>query len=87
MTISLTPTLARRLFITKQRLAGDKPQSILDVVRDIGCLQIDPINAVARSHQIVLFSRLGNYDLGELDRLMWHERSYLSIGRTALRLC
>ncbi|MEK7441219.1 MAG: crosslink repair DNA glycosylase YcaQ family protein [Chloroflexota bacterium] len=74
MTISLTPTLARRLFITKQRLAGDKPQSILDVVRDIGCLQIDPINAVARSHQIVLFSRLGNYDLGELDRLMWHER-------------
>lgn len=74
MTILLTPTLARRLFITKQRLAGDRPQSILDVVRDIGCLQIDPINAVARSHQLVLFSRLGNYDLSELDKLIWQER-------------
>lgn len=67
-------SLARRLFITKQRLAGDKPQSILDVVRDIGCLQIDPISAVARSHQLVLFSRLGNYDLSELDKLLWDER-------------
>ena len=48
MTISLTPTRPPSVH-QQQRLAGDKPQSIFDVVRDIGCLQIDPINAVARS--------------------------------------
>lgn len=72
--LTLSPTLARRLFITKQRLAGEKAKSIMDVVRDINCVQIDPISAVARSHQLVLFSRLGNYDLDELDKLLWDER-------------
>lgn len=72
--LTLSPQLARRLFITKQRLAGAQATSIVEVVRDINCLQIDPISAVARSHQLVLFSRLGNYDLDELDKLMWDER-------------
>jgi len=72
--LTLSPQLTRRLFITKQRLAGEKATSIMDVVRDINCVQIDPISAVARSHQLVLFSRLGNYDLDGLDTLLWDER-------------
>lgn len=47
---------------------------ILEVVRDLGCLQLDPISAVAPSHQTVLWSRLGNYDLSELDKLLWQEK-------------
>ena len=74
----LSPTLARRFAITRQRLAGPRPAAtaagILDVVRDLGCLQLDPISAVARSHQIVLFSRIGHYDRADLDRLLWRER-------------
>lgn len=69
----------RRLAVSKQHLASPQPQStpegMLQLVRDLGCLQLDPISVVARSHQIVLWSRLGPYDLANLDTLLWQERS------------
>jgi uncharacterized protein YcaQ len=75
---TLTPEIVRRLAIYKQRLVGQRPAAthsgILDLVRDLGCLQLDPISAVARSHTLVLWSRVGNYDLGELNRLLWEDR-------------
>ncbi len=77
----VTTTLqnARRLAVAKQHLAGkrpDKPDSddILEVTRSLGCLQLDPISAVAPSHLIVLWSRLGIFDPSELDRLLWSEK-------------
>ena len=75
---TLTPTLARRLAVTRQRLAGPRPPAdadgVMAVVRDLGCLQLDPINVVARSHLLVLFSRLGPFDPAHLDRQLWTER-------------
>ncbi|MBI1741565.1 YcaQ family DNA glycosylase [Candidatus Acetothermia bacterium] len=75
-TISLT--LARRLFIMRQRLAGPRPaansEGIMHVVRDLGCLQLDPTSIVARNHLLVLWSRLGPYDPTHLDKLLWEER-------------
>ena len=78
---NVTTTLqnARRLAVAKQHLAGkrpDKPDSddILEVTRSLGCLQLDPISAVAPSHLIVLWSRLGIFDPSELDRLLWSEK-------------
>jgi uncharacterized protein len=47
---------------------------VLELVRDIGCLQLDPLNVVARTHRLVLRSRLGNYDPGVLDSLLWGRR-------------
>lgn len=74
----ITLTHARRLVLYKQRLAGPRPTAdragLLDVVRSIGCLQLDPISAVARNHLLVLWSRLGQYDKAELDALLWEER-------------
>ncbi|HTP09526.1 MAG TPA: crosslink repair DNA glycosylase YcaQ family protein [Anaerolineae bacterium] len=76
-TISLQT--ARRLFIQRQHLNELNPANdaagILDVVRDLGCLQLDPISAVARSHQLVVRSRVGHYDLAALDQLLWTDRS------------
>src|SRR5262245_8688755 len=76
---TISPTTARRLAIARQRLSGPlpaaNPASMLDVVRDIGCLQLDPTSAVARSHMLVLFSRLGAYDCIDLDQLLWEDRS------------
>jgi uncharacterized protein len=78
-TRTISTTLARRLAVTRQRLAGPGnaagPAGILDVVRDLGCLQIDPISAVARSHLLVIWSRLGVYDPADLDTLLWQDRS------------
>ncbi len=75
---TLTLAQARRLAITRQRLAGPRApanaRGIMDVMRDLGCVQLDPISAVARSHSLVLWSRLGAYDTAHLDALLWRER-------------
>jgi uncharacterized protein len=75
---TISAATARRLAITRQRLAGprSKPnvEGILDVVRDLGCLQLDPTNAVAPSHQLVVFGRVGPYQRKHLDTLLWEER-------------
>lgn len=47
---------------------------VLQTVRRLGFLQIDPISTVAPPQRLVLWSRLGPYDPGELDRLLWKER-------------
>jgi uncharacterized protein len=74
----ISPTVARRMAIVAQGLAGPRPcadtEGIMDVIGRLGCLQLDPINIVARSHLLVLWSRLGPYDQGLLDTLLWQER-------------
>ncbi|HYS02724.1 MAG TPA: crosslink repair DNA glycosylase YcaQ family protein [Candidatus Eisenbacteria bacterium] len=73
---TISVSQARQLAITRQGLAGNhRPNGILDLVRRIGCLQLDPINVVARSHLLVLWSRLGTFDRAELDRLLWKDRA------------
>lgn len=75
---TISPTLARRLAVMCQRLAGPCPPAdsngIMDVMRDIGYVQIDPMRVVAPSHLLVLWSRLGQYDPAHLERLLWKER-------------
>jgi len=63
---------ARRLAIAAQRIVGAPPatrKGILEVVRDIGYLQLDPTNVVARNPQLVLWTRLGRYDPALLEGL------------------
>ncbi len=79
MTIrTLSRQTARRLAIARQRLAGEAPPAtpdgIMEVVRDLGCVQLDPISAVARSPLIVLWSRLGVYKTADLDQLIYQDR-------------
>jgi uncharacterized protein YcaQ len=75
---TLDPALARRLAVSRQRLTGPTapadPEAIMSVVTDLGGLQIDPISVVARSHLLVLWSRLGGYDPADLEALLWRER-------------
>jgi uncharacterized protein YcaQ len=64
---------ARRIAIRAQFLDGSGT-GVLDTVRRLGFLQIDPISTVAPPQQLVLWSRLGPYDTEELDRLLWDEK-------------
>jgi uncharacterized protein len=69
----------KRLAIAKQQLTGSLPSNpsrdhIYRIVQELAYLQIDPISAVAPSHRLVLWSRLGKYKLDDLDYLLWKER-------------
>src|SRR5204862_3329270 len=61
-----------------QHLAGPPPAPGIDgmrqVLRGLRVLQLDPVNVVARSHLLVLWSRLGGFDRDDLDTLLWRER-------------
>ena len=74
----LTPQEARRLAVSSQ-LLDRQPQrptagEMMTIFRQLGCVQIDPINVVARSPLLVLWSRLGNFDPHLLSQVMWEER-------------
>jgi uncharacterized protein len=64
---------ARRIAVRAQFLDGSA-SGVLDTVRRLGFLQLDPIATVATPQQLVLWSRLGSYDTGELEHLLWVER-------------
>jgi uncharacterized protein YcaQ len=67
---------ARRIAVRAQLLDGSAT-GVLDTVRRLGFLQLDPIATVARPQHLVLWSRLGAYDRAELDRLLWEERALI----------
>ncbi|HZU12300.1 MAG TPA: crosslink repair DNA glycosylase YcaQ family protein [Chloroflexota bacterium] len=72
--VSLTAEQARRIAVRAQLLDGSAA-GVLDTVRHLGYLQLDPTNRVARSQLLVLWSRLGTYDPAALDHLLWQDRA------------
>ena len=60
-------TDARRIAVQAQLLDAERPAGLLDLVRNLGLLQLDPIAAVAASADLVVWSRLGSsYSPSEL---------------------
>ncbi|MBI3537189.1 MAG: YcaQ family DNA glycosylase [Chloroflexi bacterium] len=76
----LSLAAARRLAITKQHLNAPRApatrENIFEIIRDLGCVQLDPIRAVERSHRLVVFSRVGAYDLSHFDQLIWRDKKF-----------
>ncbi len=63
----LSKTDARRIAVQAQLLDAERPAGLLDLVRHLSILQLDPIAAVAPSADLVAWSRLGSsYSTGEL---------------------
>ena len=69
---------ARRLAIDAQLLGAERQtpdrRGILQTVDQIIWLQLDPTSAVARSHFLVLWSRLGQYAPEDVARLIYRDQ-------------
>jgi uncharacterized protein YcaQ len=70
---------ARRIAVRAQLLDRERPTALLDVVRGLTLLQIDPIAAVAPNAGLVAWSRLGSsFSATELDTAL-ADRSLLEL--------
>jgi uncharacterized protein len=59
---------ARRIAVRAQLLGSSRPAGLLDMVRQLTLLQIDPVAAIAPNADLVAWSRLGSsYSPAELD--------------------
>lgn len=76
----LTNRDARRLFLDRHLLlrpgsGPGKGQDLADVLSDLGFVQVDSVNTLARAHDLILWSRRGRYRPQALDRLIARDRS------------
>jgi uncharacterized protein YcaQ len=80
--VRLTPVPLRAvaaLFLERQHLERPHAQRLTrrrlsSFAEDVGGIQMDSINVVARAHYLTVWSRFGPYDPRRLDRLVYDER-------------
>ncbi|MCI4326827.1 MAG: winged helix DNA-binding domain-containing protein [Thermoplasmata archaeon] len=78
--VEVSAEVVRRVAVSAQRL-GRPPlrrvteRDVLDLVRHLGYVQLDPIQVVERSQHLVLYARLGTFDREILDRLQRDRRT------------
>jgi uncharacterized protein len=76
--LEISQRAARRLVIDAQLLGAERQspdrRGILATVDRIIWLQLDPTSAVARSHFLVLWSRLGQYEPEDVARLIYRDQ-------------
>jgi len=72
---------ARRFLVRYHHLDGSLPlfgmDGVMEYVKKVGCIQYDPLNIVGRNADLVLQSRVSDYDSVMLERLLYEKRSLI----------
>ena len=73
----LSAAEARRIALAAQGFADGRParpggHALRRVLKQVGLLQIDSVNVLARGHYLTLFGRLGPYPLELVDKAAWY---------------
>jgi uncharacterized protein YcaQ len=76
MRISLSADEARGLALRAQRFASEyaAPTEPIDLLDQLGAIQIDSVNVLARNHLLIPFARLGPYSVQDLQHAIYQER-------------
>ncbi len=79
--IHLTNKQARRFMLLKHGLIGKNKfiskQGVLDFVRQVGCIQYDPIDVCGKNAELVLQSRVKSFTKQMLYSLLYEERALI----------
>lgn len=72
---------ARRLAVSAQLLAAPRPTDLLEVVRQLTILQVDPTAAIAPSADLIVWTRLGSgYRPAQLTKALEVDRTLYEVG-------
>jgi uncharacterized protein len=76
--IRLTNRQARQFLLLKHGLLGEYhftgKQGVMDYVRQVGCMQYDPIDVCGKNAELVLQSRIGGFTKDMLAELLYQDR-------------
>ena len=78
--IDLSLRDARRIALAAQGFGTRRPSGRVDrrhfrkVLHQVGTVQLDSVNVLTRSHELVFFARIGDYDRSALTRWLWSSR-------------
>ncbi|MBP1989882.1 DNA glycosylase AlkZ-like family protein [Paenibacillus eucommiae] len=80
-TITLTKLQVRRFLLSYHGLYGDfnftGKNGIMSYIRRVGCIQFDPLNVVGMNPELVLQSRIKDFDRSMLWELLYKERELI----------
>ena len=88
MVLTISHTTQRRFILGQQGLFPGRRWQGIDGVADAinaGCVvQVDPLNVVARNHDLVLHSRVNDYRPADLDQLLYKNHAFFDWGGTVM---
>lgn len=79
MNSKITKHQASKFLLIKHGLLGEHTfigkEGILSFVKQAGCIQYDPIDVCGKNHELVLQSRVPNFEKGMLQELLYKDRA------------
>ena len=64
-----------RNFLINRSFLVKKAKSLEEYFDKFLCVQVDPIDLIAKSHELSLWNRVENFKLGDLDKVLYENRS------------